>query len=458
MQPSPSSEVANRWDVLVAGAGMAGLAAALAAAQSGARVLVVEKRAQSGGQAAISAGAIWAPPELAAIREYVPDGDAELQELLVTQLPSDLDWLSASGLALSGEESLAGFGRGRVMQGGTSGRNNAFMDAFTDAAAAAGAQFRHANGLVSAHRENQSIVAILDDDTRHICHSLILATGGFQGSPELLGKYLDNERAAALMLRGLPQSNGVGLQVARSLGAAYGGDLSAFYGHTMPDHKLATEDMQPLTPYFARYGVLVNRNGVRFNDEAAARLEEENPQEGCRQPGGHYYLIFDRAIYETHGIDQGVISAVPSIDRLARLQKMGAPIIEATTLEELASALEQQGVSGSRFLQEIRQYNHACRNDTGSSLLPPRIRNGIALECGPFYAMRCVASITNTCGGIRINPAGQALAESGKAVPGLYVAGVDAGGVFGRHYAGFLGWALVSGRRCGQSAAQEAKA
>src|SRR3990172_8122168 len=82
-------------DVVIAGAGMSGLAAAIAAAEKGARVCVLEKRKAPGGAAAISAGAIWAPTSISRLREYVPDGDPVLQEILVSRLPGDLDWLSS---------------------------------------------------------------------------------------------------------------------------------------------------------------------------------------------------------------------------------------------------------------------------------------------------------------------------------------------------------------------------
>ncbi|MBI2289414.1 MAG: FAD-dependent oxidoreductase, partial [Betaproteobacteria bacterium] len=105
-------------DVVIAGAGMSGLAAAIAAAEKGARVCVLEKRKAPGGAAAISAGAIWAPTSIGRLREYVPDGDPVLQEILVSRLPEDLAWLASHGLMLGAPESVAGLGEGRNMLGG----------------------------------------------------------------------------------------------------------------------------------------------------------------------------------------------------------------------------------------------------------------------------------------------------------------------------------------------------
>jgi predicted oxidoreductase len=77
------------------------------------------------------------------------------------------------------------------------------------------------------------------------------------------------------------------------------------------------------------------------------------------------------------------------------------------------------------------------------------------VEKAPLYAVRCVPGITCTTGGVCVDGRGRVLDRENRPIPGLFAAGVDAGGVFGRHYAGFLGWALVSGRLCGSSAAAD---
>lgn len=446
----------DRDDVLVAGGGLAGLAAALVCVQHGYRVRVVEKRDAVGGNAAISAGAIWAPPTFDLIRNYVSDGDPVLQRMLVENLAHDLQWLQEAGLDLSDEEPLAGFGVGRIMQGGASGRQHAFMSALADAVLAGGGEIEAGVAASAAVRTADGNLAVQFADGRTgITRSLVLATGGFQGSVALLERYMGRQCAQALRLRALPDSVGDGLGIAISLGGSTGGEMSAFYGHTMPDCELSYDDFQPLTPYFARFGILLNHEGERFVDEGAALLEEVNPQEGSRQPGGVYFLLFDRRIYEQHGINQNIISSVPSIDRLAKLMELGAPIYTAPSIEVLAEQLAREGVPPAKTLSTIKAYNLACESGTGGRLTPPRVRHGIPLIQAPFYAMRCVPGITNTCGGIRIDGKARVLDVSGHAIPGLYAAGGDAGGVFGRHYAGYLGWALASGRMAGMSAAEQ---
>ena len=70
-------------DLLVAGGGVAGMAAASRAAASGARVLVVEKGERLGGSGALSPGVLWTVPDLYAFAEVCPRGDRELGRVLV---------------------------------------------------------------------------------------------------------------------------------------------------------------------------------------------------------------------------------------------------------------------------------------------------------------------------------------------------------------------------------------
>src|SRR5215208_4488870 len=84
-------------DLLVAGAGMAGLAAAAEARRLGADPLVVEKLARPGGSMRLSSGVIWRHREFDRFREECPGGDERLQRLLFERLDADLQWLESLG-------------------------------------------------------------------------------------------------------------------------------------------------------------------------------------------------------------------------------------------------------------------------------------------------------------------------------------------------------------------------
>ncbi|MCL8207940.1 MAG: FAD-dependent oxidoreductase [Actinomycetia bacterium] len=69
-------------DVVVAGGGMAGLCAAIAALEAGARVLLVEKGTRLGGSMALSGGIVWTFEDRRSLHAWIPDGDATLKDLV----------------------------------------------------------------------------------------------------------------------------------------------------------------------------------------------------------------------------------------------------------------------------------------------------------------------------------------------------------------------------------------
>src|SRR5437763_10447167 len=92
------SWVPERADVLVVGGGMGGLAAATAAAEAGAQVVVVDKGSRPGGSAAISVGMFWAPPDFQSLRARVPLGDPALGRAFVEAYPSAVEQIRSMGI------------------------------------------------------------------------------------------------------------------------------------------------------------------------------------------------------------------------------------------------------------------------------------------------------------------------------------------------------------------------
>ena len=91
-------------DLVVAGAGMAGLAAAAEARRLGAEPLVLEKLGRPGGSMRLSSGVIWRHRDFDSFREECPDGDERLQRLLFERLDADLDWLESLGAPVVARE------------------------------------------------------------------------------------------------------------------------------------------------------------------------------------------------------------------------------------------------------------------------------------------------------------------------------------------------------------------
>jgi len=444
-------------DVLIAGAGMAGLSAALAAAEAGATVTVLEKGGVVGGAARLSAGVFWTYRTLAEQREHIPDGDAELQEALATGYEESLRWLDGHVVPVGPPTQSLDNQWSRVMGVGAPGRRGKFMESLWAASEKRGARLLLNRRLLSLEREESGAFVVGVDaagkSERWQARSVILATGGYQGNRELLTRYVGSE-ADYLMIRSWPGCTGDGFLAGLAAGAGASRGLGSFYGHTMPAAAVPLEEYQPITPYFAGVGVLVNRYGQRFTDESVGRLEETNAAADIQQPGGRFYLILDQRIYREHVIGPGVTGrAVTAPNKFERAKALGCPTIEAPALPALAARMESEwGVNGGRLLSDLDTYNRAVEDGRGHSLIPPRIRNQQALAEPPFYAMVCIGAITLPYGGLWVNQRCQVRERSGQAIPGLYAVGVDAGGVFNRTYGGGLAWALVSGRVAGGNA------
>lgn len=448
------------WDIVIAGAGFSGLVAANIVADGGLKALVLEAGSGPGGCAGISAGIVWAPLSSEELAAYVPDGDAALQVAYCKYFDEAVSWLRSCGLPISDSEALGSLGKGVVMQVGRSGDRGQFMWLMASRAEAYGATIQYRSPLMGASaRADGYCVAIGGSHPATVqCRALLFATGGFQGNRELLDRFVGAGAGDSLFLRSLPECTGAGLTAALSLGAATSRNMHNLYGHTMPDAAVSADDMQPLTAYLAFHSVILNREGIRFVDETEGHLEETTLESGWRQPGGFYFLIFDSKAYREHGVDTGISSALPKIDRMRRWREIGASVLQGDSLEALLAELDRhEHVNPERALKTLASFNEACLNGTTQALDPPRTRNPSALLEPPFFAVRARGGVTATCGGIRVDASGHVLGDSQDALPGLYAAGVDAGGVFGRTYGGLLGWSLVSGYLAALSVLRDAR-
>lgn len=445
------------WDVLVAGGGMAGLAAAAAAAETGAKVTLLEKAASVGGAARLSAGLIWTLPSAGALRQWVPEGDPDLQGLLAAEFAAALDWLASLGLPLLPGGEALGVGWGRAMGLGAPGRREPFLELFCACARQRGVQVLLQRRLVALDlARDGAAVEVEGPGGREWwrAETVILATGGFAANRELLARYL-GAAADHLLLRTLPTCTGDGFLAGLAAGAAASKGLGSFYGHTMPAAPVPPEEYQLVTPYFASMGVLVNRYGRRFTDESAGLIEEANAEAGMHQPGGRYYLIVDQRLYREQ-VEGGAVSpgVPPAGNKWERARALGAPVITRPSLADLAAAMaDQWGVHAPALLSELSAYNQAVAAEKGACLVPPRSRHQQPLVEPPFHAMACIPALTLPYGGLQVDRSLRVMGRSGQPLPRLWAAGADAGGVFNRAYAGGLAWALVSGRAAGRAAA-----
>jgi succinate dehydrogenase/fumarate reductase flavoprotein subunit len=451
-------------DVLVLGGGMAGLCAALSAAEQGARVTVLEKGTRFGGSMALSNGIVWSFMRTADVRERLREGDPALQDLVVEQLPAGMDWLVSHGVELQPLQRYFGYGHGRPASGPQ--MNAALCDAIRARGgvllSGAGAQqLRIEDGVVTG-----AIAFGPDGCMEASAASVILATGGFQGNADLLVRHM-GPHARHMYLRGNPWSTGDGLLAALDAGAAMTPALDGFYGHAMtaPPARFGNDRFQDMSHKYGTMAVALNLQGHRFADESAGTGEETLNIAIAQQPEATAAYVFDAATAD-RPYDAGPLARVI----VERARQARGPVLQADTLEELAEGMRAWGFPPREVLRTLTQYNAAIASNEGDALQPPRRGELHAVTQGPFTAALVRAAITFTCGGLAVDLDMRVLRRSASVtmlplvrapadelqvtpVPRLFAAGCDVGGISGWSYMGGLAQALVTGRVAGENAA-----
>lgn len=128
--------------------------------------------------------------------------------------------------------------------------------------------------------------------------------------------------------------------------------------------------------------------------------------------------------------------------------------VTGATYEELAKAM---GVDEATFTSTMNTWNQAVEAKSDAEFGRTSFAN--PLTTAPYYAIKITPAVHHTMGGIVINPKAEVLNEKGEAIPGLFAAGEVTGGVHGANRLGGNAVAdfVVFGRISGQSAADNAK-
>jgi succinate dehydrogenase/fumarate reductase flavoprotein subunit len=254
-------------EIVVAGAGMAGLVAAARARELGASVTVHEKGNRPGGSALLSSGFVWRYREWETFRAECPGGDPALQRLVWERLDDALAWLEGLGAPVRSRD--------------------------TGNPLTTGLGFEPA-GLVETLVRRSGDVR-LGDPLQQLPDGVpvILATGGFQADRELLRRYVTQE-ADGLLLRSNPWSTGDGLRLGLEAGASLSEGMDEFYGRNM-----ASIDHVPESKFvewgqlYARFATVLNERGETY--ETRTWSEVDVAQWTARQLGARAWYRVPRA-------------------------------------------------------------------------------------------------------------------------------------------------------------------
>jgi len=467
-------------DVLVIGAGMAGVAAAIEAAQAGARVLVLDRggrmsctSAMAGGHfylgggtpVQVAAGFEDTPAEMATYLAAVsPDCDPEKIRVYCEDSVEHFGWLESLGFTF--ERSY--YSQKAAIQPGTEGvmfSGNEKVWPFMDIAVPAprghkppvegdmggaslvldlalkrldelGVEVRYETGATALVTEHDGVVGATwkrFNETgavragRSGRGGVVIAAGGFVMNPEMVHSFAPT--LEALLARGMALGNtyddGLGIRLGESVGGVADNMGGAFL----------TAPFYPPGELIA--GICVNNRGERFVAEDSYHSRTAA-------------FVFDQPEQEAWLILDSAHMAEPAYG----LQ----PLVDGwETIAEMESGL---GVPEGSLARTIEQYNEAAR-EGHDPVFHKAAEYVTPLDAAPYGAYnltpgQCFYS-GFTCGGLRVDHDGRILREDRSVVPGAYAAGACASNIAvdGRGYASGiqLGEASLFGRRAGSHAA-----
>ena len=496
-KPVVSEETA---DVIIVGAGAAGLSAAAEAVKNGASVIVLETNSFLGGAAGTSMGNILdLNPETfaqadrndAALEKYVSYGEDRFPEpwktdykTLLAQIEEYKQNGQDKGSLVTVERVMIDHyvkGMGQDLEGNTvsldynmirtgvenswsnynwlvgygltttplmeyvstpAGRGMGLIELLTKAAE--GAEIRLNTRATELSVEDGKVTGVIAKDakgntiTYHAKGGVVLATGSFSSNGEMVAQY---QKIGTGLTANIPSNNpagnrGDGIVMAQAIGAELR-DMGFIQTYLKGYQNLAVSG--EATNVFKAAQLMVNINAVRFADDS--NQNHIVSREGNDQPDGILFAIGDSQMIEALNAQQEGFA-----DELVNRGMAWT----ADTLEDVAALA---GLDAATLTDTVSTFNSYV--DAGNDQAFGRKTFNGKVETGPFCVVKLQLACHLTFGGLVIDNNAQVLDTQGNPIPGLYAAGDVTSGYEGVvHQTGnCLSIIIQTGRTAGQNAA-----
>ena len=467
-------------DVVVIGAGGAGMAAAITARQNGANVIVIEKSGNMGGNTILSGGAFNAVEDGSEMAASTNDsvelhytqtyegGDKqakpELVRILVEKAWSAVEWLKDLGMEFYDVPTTVAGGLWQRGQKPVEPEGTGFFKAYQE--------YMDENNNLEILYYTEAQELIMEDGvvTGVICegetgnkvtvranNGVILATGGFAGNVEMREEALEGNDKWPVLDETVKTTNssnvtGDGITMAEAVGASL---IQMDNIQSLPLGDPVTGSLSGNIGHGATSFIFVNKDGERFTDEGGRR--DDMTLDLFEQEDHFMYMIMDSDTYPNGDELNNFGEHIDDLVESGRAYK-------ADTIEELA---EMIGVPADTLQATIDEYNQYCiggekegeTDEFGRTLFSDAqgVNNGI--NTAPYYAAGRVPTVHHTMGGVEINENTEVLDTKGNVIPGLFAAGEVTGGIHGTNRLGgnALTDMIVFGRIAGESAYQFTK-
>lgn len=478
-------------DVAVIGAGPGGLSAALRAAELGLKVCLFEKTDHTGGARNGGMGPFGAGTHIqekygikdCSLKDafnYLMDFthwkiDARLASEYINTTPFTVKWLEGKGL-IFGPFDEARFGK--------------YMHAFATHPDYKTQDFYACSLLTDKAKAQKNIQILMETPVKKLLKTgnavtgliaedksgtqiqvkakvVIIMTGGFMGSPEMIKKYTSFTYKKDLFYTyEMPNMSGDGIKMAWEAGAVRSEMMMDIY-KGMPIYG-GPEGTRMDWTILAKPNLMVNLQGKRVMNEACAdRYFVGNAIH--RQPEGRAFMMFDSTIAEVYRTQQsdgrgpapggssapggspppgggavpgggpargGLAAPVNDVEKIvAEARKLKYPYLFATdSLEDLC---KQTGIDLAELKTTIAEYNAHCKVGT-DPIFYKEAANLLPLNGPKYYAAQFCCDSFGGLGGIRISHKTEVLDAALKPIPGLYAGGSDANTIYAGTYPGYL--------------------
>lgn len=478
--PSVETDSTKSADIVIVGAGAAGLSAAIEAVNNGAEsVIIIEKTSTTGGSLNFTSGSMSGAEtiiqEIDGIEDtkesYVQDilkngaglGDEEMIRTYVDEDVAAIQWLWDNGLSdnkfstdrktgtmsvFAPEHALYSQKRTYKASPDDSTKYKSAAHEILDTEVKKLSQVTidfetTATQLVNNEKGQVLSVIATDSEGKTIRYDatrgVIMATGGYSGNLKMMGSFTEN--GSSYLPGGSSAADGYGIYMMQNVGAYIDEEVMGY----IPTFPMGLDTGNGPGKIASTYmwkvgGICVNQEGNRFVDETedAVEIREVALEE---QTNAIQYDIFTDDIIQA-AIDNGAATFWNFY------YGPGKPynnlVVTASSLEELAEKLD---MPAENLVATVEKYNECVETQTTDEFGRQYTEDSLntynlainKVEGDTYYAVPLKALCVMTLGGVKTNTSGQVLDADGAVIPGLYAAGEVVGGVWGRFVSGGTG-------------------
>ena len=479
--PAVEADVTKTADIVIVGAGAAGLSAAIEAVDNGAEsVIIIEKTATTGGSLNFTSGSMSGAETIiqqidgvADTKEsYVQDilknganmGDEELIRAYVDEDVAAIQWLWDNGLSdnkfsvdratgtmsvFAPEHALYSIPRTykasahdatkyksaahEILDTVVKGEAKIAIDFQTEAKMLVNNEAGQVLSVVAENAKGETVLYTANK-------GLIMATGGYSGNLKMMGAF--TEHGESYLVGGSDAADGYGIYMMQNIGAFIDAEKMGY----VPTFPMGLDTgMGPgkiASTYMWKNGAIcVNQEGNRFvkETEADPAIREVALEQ---QTNAIQYDIFTDNIIES-------VETLGSSVFWNFYYGPGMPyhsfVIEADSIEELAGKI---GVDADNLAKTIADYNAHVESgemdEFGREFTQESLDGNYSVainkvEGDKYYAIAQRALVVMTLGGVETNTNAQVLDADGNVIPGLYAAGECVGGIWGKFVSGGTG-------------------